>query len=295
MGRWSRLTWCAGILVATGCATPTLTPGNLTERSSTESMSHTMAPMVTSSKSKDPDLPADQSAKLCMATAEELEKNGHYDQAVNQYELALKHEPRTPGIGRKLAACYARQGQYDKSIAQYQKELAVSPKDADLLNDLGYTFYEKEDYENAEKYLRQAIAARQNYQRAHGNLGLVLGKQMKWKECLEAFKKAGTPATAQANLAAMYMAANRPDDARRCCNIALGLDPSLKTAKELMTKLDSMTKDEGKSIQQAEARLSQESTTNATPAASEMANAIQLQKPVRTSRPQEPLEFRPVK
>ncbi len=91
-----------------------------------------------------------------MATAEELEKNGHYDQAVNQYELALKHDPRTTGVGRKLAACYARQGQFDKSIAQYQKELAASPKDADLLNDLGYTFYEKEDYENAGK-LRDEI------------------------------------------------------------------------------------------------------------------------------------------
>lgn len=292
MGRWSRLTCCTGLLAVSGCAIPSYFTSPGTERVTTTNAAPAVTPMVSTAKTKDTDLPPDQASKLCMATAEELEKNGHYDQAINQYELALKHQPRSVGVGRKLAGCYAKQGQYDQAIGQYQKELVVTPKDADLLNDLGYTYYEKEDFTNAEKYLNQALVAKPGYQRAYGNLGLVLGRQQKWRDCLEAFKKAGNPATAQANLAAMYLTAGKSEDAKRCCNIALGLDPSLKTAKELLAKIESLPAEDGKAILQAEARLSQDSGASS---GKEQATAVQLQRPVRSTRHQEPLEFRPVK
>jgi len=262
--------------------------------------------------SKDPDLAPDQAAKLCLATADELEKNGHNEQACGQYELALQHDPRQPAVSKKLAACYAKAGLYDKSIAQYQKCIVASPKDAELINDLGYTYYEKDDFTTAEKHLRQAIALKPTLQRAHGNLGLALGRQCKWKESLEEFKKACSPGMAQANLAAMYLAAGQHDDARRSCNIALGLEPNLKTAKDLLAKLDEMPKNDAKGVQQAEARLLKESaskpevvtaradvpadTRTASDGADKLgANAIQLQKPVRANRQAESNEFRPVK
>jgi tetratricopeptide (TPR) repeat protein len=312
MGRWSRLTWCCGLAASLGCATPTL-------QHNLPSMPDKVVPEITSQPTvnstaiaKDPDLAPDKAAKLCLATAEELEKNGHYDQAIGQYELAIKHDPRQPGVGKKLAACYARAGQFDKSIEQYQKCIAALPKDADLINDLGYTYYEKEEFTTAEKYLRQAIALKPGLQRAHGNLGLALGRQSKWKESLEEFKKAGSPGMAQANLAAMYLAAGQYDDARRSCNIALGLEPNLKTAKELLAKLDELPKNDSKTIQQAETRLLKDSPSKPEVVTAQAvmpddnkanndavdkpaANAIQLQRPVRVNRQTESNEFRPVK
>ncbi|MFT3882499.1 MAG: tetratricopeptide repeat protein [Gemmatales bacterium] len=312
MGRWSRLGCCVVFLPSLGCALPSL-------QQSVPSMSNKVVPEISSQPTvnssaitKDPDLPPDQASKLCLATAEELEKNGHYEQACGQYELALQHDARQSAVSKKLAASYAKAGLYDKSITQYQKCVAASPKDADLINDLGYTYYEKEDFAAAEKHLRQAVALKPAMQRAHGNLGLALGRQGKWKESLEEFKKACSPGMAQANLAAMYLAAGQYDDARRSCNIALGLEPNLKTAKDLLAKLDEMPKNDAKTVQQAEARLLKDSPskpevvaaradlpadTRTTSDAADKpgANAIQLQKPVRANRQTETNEFRPVK
>ena len=307
MGRWSHLLGLLGFAAITGCAAPSLNHSSL----STPSMGDRVIPEITTQpivnstvKAQDADLPPEKSAKLCLATAEELEKNGHLDQAIAQYELALKHQPGLPGTGKKLAACYARQGQFDKAIEQYQKGLAGSPKDADLLNDIGYTYYEKEDFVTAEKYLRQAITSKPSHQRAHGNLGLALGRQCKWKESLEEFKKAGSPATAQANLAAMYLAAGKAEEARRSCNIALGLEPNHKTARELLAKLDELPKEEGKTVKQAEAKLLKQPETTKESASAQVTSdattqeqlkSVQLQKPVRVNRQTEQPEFRPVK
>lgn len=312
MGRWSRLSWCVVFMPALGCALPSM-------QQSVPSLSNKVVPEISSQPTvnstaitKDPDLPSDQASKLCLATAEELEKNGHFEQACGQYELALQHEARQPAVSKKLAACYAKAGLYDKSITQYQKCIASTPKDAELLNDLGYTYYEKDDFASAEKYLRQAIALKPAMQRAHGNLGLALGRQSKWKESLDEFKKACSPGMAQANLAAMYLAAGQYDDARRSCNIALGLEPNLKTAKDLLAKLDETPQDNSKTVKQAEARLLKDNSSKPevgfaradlpadTKVASDAtdkvgANAIQLQKPVRANRQKESSEFRPVK
>lgn len=288
MGRWSRIAWVMGVTASLGCATPSLQNGllnsqTLSDKPVPEVASHNIVPTVSAAPVKDPDLAPEKAAKLCITTGEELEKNGHYDKAIYQYELALKHQPRMPGVQKKLAACYAGQKQFEKLVTLYQKELAQNPKDADILNDLGYTYYEMDDFKNAEKYLRQAIALKPGMQRAHGNLGLALGRQKRWKESLEAFKKAGSPAVAQANLAAMYLIAGEHEHARSSCNIALGLDPSLKSAKELLAKLDSMPDESEKTIQQAESRLTEPSATKPSVTNGELlpAQAIQLQKPVR--------------
>jgi tetratricopeptide (TPR) repeat protein len=251
-------------------------------------------------KMQDPELPPEKSAKLCLATADEMEKAGHLDQAISQCELARQHSPKQPGVGRKLAGLYARNGQFDRAVDEYQKELAKTPHDADLLNDLGYCCYEQKDYQQAEKYLRLAIAAKSSLQRAHANLGLALGRQEKWKESLDEFKKAGSLAAAHANLGVMYHAAGQDDNARRECQIALGLDSQLRAARELLADLDDKAK-EPKTIQQADMR------TTATPATTPAiqltearqettvtGDAIRLSKPVIQKQQDEPT-FRPVK
>lgn len=297
MGRWSRFCCIVGLSAAMGCTIPSLQNGLLNSQASGDKSipdvtAHNIVPTVSATPVKDPDLAPDKAAKLCLATGEELEKNGHYDKAIHQYELALKHQPRLPGVQKKLAACYACQKNFEQSISLYQKELAQNPRDADILNDLGYTYYEMDDFKTAEKYLRQAISIKPGLQRAHGNLGLALGRQMRWKESLESFKKAGSPAVAQANLAAMYLMAGEHEQARSSCNIALGLDPSLKAAKDILAKLESMPSESEKTIQQAEAQL----TSPASKSSSEVvpAQAIQLQKPVTRARSAKNNAFVPV-
>jgi tetratricopeptide (TPR) repeat protein len=290
------LRYCALLSVAAlmGCTTPSFpgmgaAPTPMPEKTLTAEMTKVAA------QAKEPELPPEKAARLCLAAADELEKGGHFAHAISQCELAHQHSPNHPGLSRKLAGLYARDNQLEKAIDEYKKEVAKSPRDADLLNDLGYCCYQAKDYAAAEKYLRQAVAAKPNLQRAHANLGLALGRQEKWRESLEEFKKAGSVAAAHANLAAMYHAVGRDEDARRECKIALGLDPQLHGAQDLLAKLEETAKEQ-QTIRQAEMKLTARPTpavqvAEATPTAD--AGAIQLKRPVVTKR--EAPQFKPAK
>jgi tetratricopeptide (TPR) repeat protein len=285
--------FCALVAVASqaGCATFQnwwTAPPALPERPTAE---------VTAgaTKGKEPELPPEKAARLCLAAAEELEKGGHFSHAIAQCELARQHHATLPGLSRKLAGLYARDGQLDKAVDEYKMELTRSPKDADLLNDMGYCCYQQKDYAAAEKYLRQALVLKPTLQRAHANLGLALGRQEKWRECLEEFKKSGSVAAAHANLAAMYHAAGREEDAFRECKIALGMDPKLQGALDLLAKLEETAQAE-QAIQPVEAKLPASpaptvQVAEATPTAEP--GAIQLKRPVVTKR--ETPQFKPAK
>jgi tetratricopeptide (TPR) repeat protein len=272
-----------------GCATPSL-PTTL-GTSNPISDKNELARLT--GKPKEPELAPNKAAQLCMAAAEELEKGGHYAHAIAECELARHHSPNMAGLSRKLANLYAREGEFDKALAEYTKELNKSPKDADLLNDMGYCCYQMKDYPAAEKYLRQAVIAKPQLQRAQGNLGLALGRQQKWRESMEAFKKAGPSATAHANLAAMYHAAGRDDDAQRECRIALSMDPKLQTTQELLAKLEEDSKEQY-AIHQAEVRMIASNTPMVrTAEATQDVGAIKLSRPIVTKKVDP--EFKPAR
>lgn len=279
-----------GATALAGCATPTLatlggTPSPMQEKS--------LSDVPKLAGAKEPELAPDKAATLCLAAATELEKGGYYTQAIAQCELARQHQPGLPGLSRKLAGLYAREGDLEKAVAEYKKALAASPKDADLLNDMGYCCYQVKDFTAAEKYLRQALSLKPQLQRAHANLGLALGRQENWRESLEEFKKAGSVASAHANLAAMYHAAGRDDDARRECQIALGMDAKLGATQELLAKLEEKTK-EPQAFQQAEAKLASTPAPSIQVAEATLeAPSIQLQRPIAVRR--EAPVFKPAK
>ncbi len=149
MKRWAFLT-IAGYVVAgsLGCAMPAFQSKLGAPASIEDQVVAETARLSTNSsaKSKEQELPPEKAARLCLAAAEELHKSGHIDHAIAECELAQKHHPKLPGLSRKLASLYAHQGNFDKAIAEYQNELARTPKDADLLNDLGFCYYEQKDY-----------------------------------------------------------------------------------------------------------------------------------------------------
>ena len=56
------------------------------------------------------ELPPKEAAKACMAAGEELEKGGHAEQAVFEYEKAQSHDPELKTVAHRLAAIYDAQG-----------------------------------------------------------------------------------------------------------------------------------------------------------------------------------------
>lgn len=185
------------------------------------------------------ELPGKETAGLCMTMAESLDKDGKEADAIAYYERARHLEPSlNDRAARRLAVLYDRQDEQAKALTEFQTLLKKRPKDAGLLNDLGYSYYNRGQWAEAEVQLRKAVAADKTSKRAWVNLGLALAQQGKYQEGLDAFGKVVSPAESQANLAFVLMTQGKKDEAAVAYRKALELEPTLKTARTGLEKID---------------------------------------------------------
>jgi tetratricopeptide (TPR) repeat protein len=185
------------------------------------------------------DLPAKDAAKLCLRTAQEYEKFKKIDEAINLYEKARASDASVAKIAsRRLAVLYDLKGEFSKSAAEYEALLKANPKDADLHNDLGYSYYCRGDWSNAEQCLGKAVQLDPNHKRAWVNLGMALGQQSRWHESYDAFCKAVRPADAHSNIAFLLMTQGKTEEAKGEYKQALALDPDLRAAQAGLTRLE---------------------------------------------------------
>jgi Tfp pilus assembly protein PilF len=184
------------------------------------------------------ELPPAKAAQACFATARLLEQNGHPIDAIREYERAREFNPRLRHVSHRLAVLYQRQGDYAKAAVEFQQALERTPKDADLLNDMGYFCYEREEWSEAEKWLRQAVVINPKHQRAWVNLGMTLGQQGKPSEGYAAFIKVVPPAQAYANVGQLLVQQGNIDEGRQALRKALELEPDLKQVRALLNRLE---------------------------------------------------------
>ncbi len=106
---------------------------------------------------------------------------------------------------------YDAQGDSARSLSEYNKAVECDPKNANLLSDLGYYYYERQNLAEAERSLRKALVIDPNHQKALSNLGLVLVGQGRFNESFEAFSKVVGPAAAHSNLGVLLAKQGRYD------------------------------------------------------------------------------------
>lgn len=91
---------------------------------------------------------------------------------------------------------------YDEALAKEQEAVGRKPNDAILLNNLGFLYYRKGDYERALDYLQKTVAADPKRKEAYGNLAdtyLKLGKKEEARKNYEQYlvMYPGTPRAAE--------------------------------------------------------------------------------------------------
>lgn len=254
--------WLVGIIGLSGCkVTSTTTPTNPTAAAAPTGISSLIpsmsgnadgkglliGPEAISQAPQAVELPAKDSARLCIKTAQELEKAGATEEAVSEatkeaiglYEKARSLDPTTAKhAGRRLAVLYDRIGESTKATTEYDALLKLTPNDADLLNDIGYSYYNRGDWANAETFLLKATQIDANHKRAWMNLGLTFAQRFKWEESFHAFCKAVRPADAHCNVAFALASQGRTEEAKVEYRKALALDPSLKVAQGALAMLE---------------------------------------------------------
>jgi tetratricopeptide (TPR) repeat protein len=184
------------------------------------------------------DLSPAATAKVCLATAEALDKEGKAGEAIVLYEKARHNGAQNPQVSRRLALLYDQQGDSKRALEEYKQLLKHNAKDADLLNDAGYCYYNLGKWDEAEKCLRQAVAINPGHARAWINLGMTLAQEKRTDESLAAFQKVVSPAQAQCNLAFILQTQKKYAEAKAAYRQALTLEPELALARLALAKLE---------------------------------------------------------
>jgi Tfp pilus assembly protein PilF len=195
--------------------------------------SHPASPSATPSA----ELNSNQSAQLCLQTAEALEKQGYAVEAIRQYESAREHDPNLKPVARRLAVLYDKQGDPQRAEAEYTRALQEQSGDAELLNDCGYFHYRHEHLQVAENWLRNAVTINPNLACAWINLGQVLVRQGKIDESYQAFARVLRPAEAYSNLGVLLAKQGRTVEARSALQQAISLDPGLEQPRAFLKAL----------------------------------------------------------
>ena len=159
-----------------------------------------------------------------------------------------------------LANVLLFQGHFDDAIANYRLALKVSPNDPALYNHLSYAYSRVSNGAEAEVWARRALALRPIYPEAHNHLGIALGLQGKYSDAeacyWEALRLMPNFPKAYANLAQLYYMDNRLDEAIEMAQNALVQDPSQAEAHATLAAVHIRKRQWTKALAEAGALLS---------------------------------------
>ena len=89
-----------------------------------------------------------------------------------------------------LGAALAMKGQTDEAIGQYQEAIRLKPDYAEAHNNLGAAFYHQRRSGEAIRQYQEAIRLKPDYAEAHGNLGIALVEKGQTDEAIRQFQEA---------------------------------------------------------------------------------------------------------
>jgi tetratricopeptide (TPR) repeat protein len=77
------------------------------------------------------------------------DKEGQYDQAILDYNKALKINPRYAEAYNNRGVIYRKKGQFDRAISDYNKALEINPRFAESYYGRGVCYYSQKQYDKS--------------------------------------------------------------------------------------------------------------------------------------------------
>ncbi|MCB7129499.1 MAG: tetratricopeptide repeat protein [Candidatus Brocadiales bacterium] len=84
-------------------------------------------------------------------------KEGKFDDAIPEFEEAVRLNPRFAMAYSFLGACYVSKGKYGLAIRQVEEAIKLDPQEAGYHYNLGMVYVKKDQYELAIKPLEEAV------------------------------------------------------------------------------------------------------------------------------------------
>ena len=159
-----------------------------------------------------------------------LAAEGRFDEAVDQFQRALRIDPNDSDAVYNLGNALARQGNFEAAGKQLQYALQVNPRNAMAAYDLGNVRVRQGRLEEAADQFQRALKIDPGLTRAHYNMGNLLTQQGKLDEAIAHFRQvmllAPEDGRAPYHLGQIFSRQGKFDEAIRHYRLALRIDPS---------------------------------------------------------------------
>jgi tetratricopeptide (TPR) repeat protein len=159
---------------------------------------------------------------------------GRADEAIGEYETALRLKPDSAEAHNDLGNALTRLGRAGEAVPHYEAALRLAPQSADAHNNLGNALRRLGRLDEARMHYEAALRARPNSADAHNNLGNLLAQRGEFAAAARHYEAAlqARPdlADAQANLGNVLAQAGRPAEALPHYEAALQLRPDFADA-----------------------------------------------------------------
>ena len=116
--------------------------------------------------------------------------HGRVDEAIDQFETALKIAPAFDHAKMNLMVALTRKGNTDEVIARLRTFVMENPNDAQAHYNLGNALLKKGDSQSAIAAYEKALSLQSRYPDAHYNLGVALDQNGRTNEAIDHFQEA---------------------------------------------------------------------------------------------------------
>ena len=154
------------------------------------------------------------SAKEHLEAGRQYLLDGNYNEAISELSTAASIDPKLTEAHNLLGVAYDKKGFNDRARESFERAVKME-EDADTLNNLGFSLYQKGNYRAAVDRLKRAAKLAPQDERILNNLGLAYCRLGKIDEAYKAFSRAMGPLTGNLNTAKMLERFGREDDAIR--------------------------------------------------------------------------------
>lgn len=177
-------------------------------------------------------------AETRFAAGQLAETQNNPNQAVIQYQEALKLKPDYLGALYRLGVVYAELKQYPQAIDVWGRYIGASGEDPTAFGDLGFCEELSGDSAKAEAAYKKGIDKDPKNAVCRVNYGLMLARAGKIDAATEQWRVVLSEAEIHYNLGGIYAQKGHKEQARGEFNKALELDPKFTDAKSRVSELD---------------------------------------------------------
>ncbi len=166
-------------------------------------------------------------------------QQGHWEDAIREYQAALRIDPNYAEAHYNLGVAYYQQGCWEDAIREYQAALRINPDYAEAHYNLGMAYGQQGRLDDEIRELQATLRINPHYADAHNNLGLAYYQRGRLDEAICEFQAAlrinPNLAEAHGNLGLAYKQQGRLDEA--ICELQIAVQLGFKPAYALLAEL----------------------------------------------------------